>query len=187
MKTTTLPVFLLTIFLVTGFFSQSGSAQMPKLFGGQGIASSNDQAESRSGVQWPRLMDFSNDENPDESRFRLFGQNRDSFWKSSATAEPQSRKSWFSGFPSLIPERDPNAPTMLEKMNERSKNFVDRTTDWAAERNQNLRARTANTWDTMTRGLRPSQPAGERLRAPDLGGPPMRAADNVDSQNSVRF
>lgn len=85
----------------------------------------------------------------------------------------------FSGLADLFPKRDPNEPTVIEKMNYKSKEFIDRTTSWAQEKNQALRMRTSETWSALTSSFRPSETASDSL------APPVRTANADDG--SIKY
>lgn len=76
--------------------------------------------------------------------------------------------------PSWLPERDPNAPTLLEKMNTKSKAFIDRTTGWMAGKSAELSEKRTASWDMIRRDM-------ERIKSQAQDStltPPTRSADN---------
>lgn len=180
--------FCLTI-LVTDL-----AAQSPALFGGHGIRTSTFQPkpepEQKSGLHWPKLSDFSTGKSDNEKRFRLFGSQNKSTNDSAAELDATEPPKLFGGMPSLFPQRDPGEPNFMDRMNAKSKDFVDRTTGWAQQKNQNLRERTFETWDSITKDLRPgaSKPNSRNEPFPLSGAqPPVRTSQNIDGQPRVRF
>ena len=90
----------------------------------------------------------------------------------------------FSGLAELFPKRDPNQPSILEQMNTKSKDFIDRTTGWTERKNQKLRDRSFSTWDAITKDLRIQQSATDRATIP--AQPPVRTAEAMNKPR-VRF
>ncbi|MEM9941846.1 MAG: hypothetical protein AAF939_09670 [Planctomycetota bacterium] len=150
-------------------FTNSSVAQF-ELFSGRGVDDSlmNGTTETTE----PGLSDFSFGEPPRLFNFRnreggpllgkLFGQGQ----SKGVTGEPTSGFSIPTPrIPSLaefFPPRDPSRQSILETINLRSKDFVDRTTAWAQQQNDRIKARTFETWDSITRGFnRTSQSLSE--------------------------
>jgi hypothetical protein len=76
-------------------------------------------------------------------------------------------------------------PNFLSQMNAKSKGFIDRTTGWAQRKNQNLREKSSETWDSITQDLRDYQ----RENPPSAttpAMPPVRTAE-APSQSRIRF
>lgn len=72
--------------------------------------------------------------------------------------------------PSWLPERDPNAPNFFQRMNIKSKEFVDRATNWAQGKSNQLRAKQTASWDSIRQTM-------ERIKAGQAeSAPPMRSA-----------
>ena len=172
-------------------------AQDAMVFGGRGIRSNNDdQNDSAQEVnRWPSLLDFSNDKEPEENRFQMFGrkQRKDlirptPFRQPEAEAEPDSDHPLFGGMSAWIPKRDPDTPGFFRQMNSKSKDAFDRTADWAHRQNENLRSKTFETWDAITGGRDRTSKTESRDRQQNFGArPPVHSAENLDSKPKVRF
>jgi hypothetical protein len=167
-------------------------AQQPMLFGGHGIRTPafEPDEDRKTGLHWPKLSDFSTGETTNETRFRLFGPQDESTGNSEEKFDAAERRKLFGGMPLLFSQRDPSEPNFIDRMNAKSKDLVDRTTTWAQQKNQNLRERTFDTWDSITKDLRPtdSKPDERNGLLPLSGAqPPVRASEDVDGRPRVRF
>lgn len=192
MKITSFAGLLSALLLFAVYTESTASAQAPNLFGGKGIRTTPfGPKEEKPARQWPRLLDFSADKPAAKERQSMFGGPlQKSTWKQEVAPEPTvERPRLFGGMPSLFAKPDPTEPNLIQRMNERSKDFVDRTADWAHEKNQNFRERSFDTWDAMTKNLRPAQPAIEGTQpANPLGTQPsVRTAENAEARPSVKF
>lgn len=163
------------------------------LFGGHGIRGSNDSAKKGQGggSRLSNLLDFSTDKKPEQSRFQLFRSKPSSVGSKSSwfRRSDSSRDSLFGAMPSLLPKRDPNTPGFFEQLNSKSRNFVDRTSDWAQRQNQNLRSKSFDRWDAITKDLGIPQSKQERSSERFSSGmqPPVRSAESLRDKPKVRF
>ncbi len=185
--------FLLILSCTAILAALSAAVDAQELFGGHGIGTAQNSSGNGQGAgsRWSNLMDFSTDKKPEPSRFQLFG---------SKSGAEGSRLNWFrrseedsdglfGGMPSLLPKRDPDNPGFLKQLNSKSRDFIGRTSDWAHSQNQNLRNRTFDRWDAITKDLRIRQPKQDATEEPAANGmqPPLRSAESLKGQPSVRF
>lgn len=123
---------------------------------------------------------------------------------SNATAEKSNSPGWFGQgilrsarpgevenrpglFGSLF-QRPSNEPGLMQRATDKSREMVERTRNWAAEKNESIKMRTTQTWDNLTAGLRPTwdNPQGkEPMPAPF--GAPDRMAENPNSVKTEKF
>lgn len=105
------------------------------------------------------------------------------------TDEQTSRPTMFHGFPKLFPERDPDRPPFFHDFNERTKALFGRPANdfsgWASGKNEDVRNRTFDTWDSMTRGLK--RPFSKASASEPLTQPPVNSAYRFDEKPSVKF
>ena len=171
----------------------NSDANAQELFGGHGIRESNGSinAGESSGGRLSNLLDFSTDKKPEQSRFQLFRSKPDSngskmnwFRKSEPNGD-----TLFGAMPSLLPKRDPNAPGFFEQLNSKSRNFVDKTSDWAQRQNQNLRSKTFDRWDAITKDFGKPQPKPDQSGERSAFGmqPPVRSVESLKDKPKVRF
>lgn len=196
---------LVCLVLAIAFLSTNLNAQESGIFSGRGIRSGADpqpKVEEESKTSWPKLKDFSFGQPP-----KLFQMNREAdpaqkplarlFMPRETNGEPvresrfklfdppkfsnpfASENSILPGLNSILPQRDPSQPTFLEKFNMKSKELVDRTTDWAQRQNDQIRERTAETWGSIT-NFKPKQPTIPAK-------PPVRMAESPETQPRIRF
>ncbi len=199
----------LVVVLLVGLSCGPLSAQ--DLFSGAGIRSAMPDEEPTKS-RWPKLLDFSKEkpasrpfqpfsglsgntkkpepeEVPTKALFSLPSFNKPTFerpsfnWlkKKPALFEERSTDTK-SAFADLIPKRDPNTPNLFQQMNSKSKDFFDRTTGWTERKNRNLRAKSNETWDSITKDIRAYQ--REKPTAP--AQPPIRTAE-APRQSKIRF
>ncbi|MFT5299617.1 MAG: hypothetical protein ACI87E_000083 [Mariniblastus sp.] len=202
---------LILIAVVIGCLANSmtASAQDSRIFGGRGIREESPSAESKS--RWPKLLNFSK-EAPSQKSTINYPFSSNTVKAAERYSEPESRPGFsfpkfekpsfeflkrrpslfenemgqkpFSGMSSLFPKRELGEPNVFEKMNSKSKDIIDRTTNWAQQKNQNLRDKTFDTWDAITRGGLGQGDAGSQAIVPSQ--PPVRAAQSAESAR-VRF
>ena len=185
-------VFLFVFGCVSCFVCQAETfSQQPEIFAGHGFRNFDQpDQETKSKLHWPLLKDFSTEKDKDSGRFQLFGQSSTPEYSHQEQVDREGSSKRFGNFPPLFSKREPGEPGFIQQMNAKSKAMVDRTTDWAQEKNQNFRQRTANTWDSITKDLRPGQMRGgadSNPRSPFGIAPPMRAAENMDQEKPARF
>jgi hypothetical protein len=202
----TTPIQLTILLLTVGVFQMgfvSASFAQMDIFSGRGISSSQTNSSIPSRIEsqsskstWPGKFDFSNGgasrlfktEDRENPFSKLFSSDKKFTFPKFGNGErkPFSFKPIENPFPSLdslIPKRDPATPNFLQRLNAKSKDLVDRTTDWAQRQNDTLRSRTTDSWDSITRG-------GSRTPRPDASyspaTPPIRTAE-TPSGSRIRF
>lgn len=190
--------------IVVIWLSSSVVAQDNGIFSGQGVRFPETKKPLSTKHKWPKLLDFSKDESATPSTNPFSGMFARKTMPERRTFEtpvlPKPRFDWFkkktneidgggqvqplSGLAELFPKRDPNQPSILEQMNAKSKNFIDRTTGWTQRRNQKLRDKSFSTWDTITKDLRSQKSELDRAITP--AQPPVRTAEALGKPR-VRF
>jgi hypothetical protein len=180
----------LTLVTTTLLLVSDARAQDMGIYTGRGIPDSFGGAPETKKSRLPRLLDFTKDE-PEASKPKPFSKlftpkmpfaNRPLKFGSDpadSAEEPKPRRS----FSDLFPKRDPDRPNLLEQMNAKSRNFMDRTTGWAQRQNQQMRERSFATWDAITRRSR--EDSG-RLKRMKPAQPPIRTTDVLDKPG-VRY
>ncbi len=133
-------------------------------FGGRGIPDNNPIPYSNRAIKKA-------DEPGDSQPFRLFG--GQGVMRPAKPREIEDRPRWLG---SMFPEHDPDQPNFFERSSQRSREFWGRTKTWTQDQNQQFRERTAESWENLTRGLRPSQTAPP----PAASNGPIRTAENPD-------
>jgi len=91
----------------------------------------------------------------------------------------------FAGFTDKMPKRDPNNPGLFQQMNTKSKNFFEKTTGWAHRKNQNMKEKSNETWDSIAKDLRDYQQQNPQNNT-SPAQPPVRTAE-APSQSKIRF
>lgn len=190
-------VCLVVIVLV--WLSATASAQDNGIFSGHGARFLDEKKPQSPKSKWPKLLDFSKDETPApmampfSDRFNkkpsaekptIEKPSLDWFKKKPSSLDGRKSPKPFSGLTDLFPKRDPNRPTLLEKMNTKSKHFFDRTTSWTQKKNQELRDKSFSTWDAITKDLRAYQAETDHKTIP--AQPPVRTAEALGKPR-VRF
>ena len=170
----------------------SVDAQEGGLFSGAGIRElgTPKQEKMNENKTWPNL--FQRNRDTDAPRKPLLPK-LDIFKPASSDYDmdyaDNSRPPMFGGLPRLFPERDPNRPGFFKDLNARTKAFFDRSSSdlsgWASRTNKNAKNRTFETWDSITRGLK--RPFGKPEQPMPLNQPPLRSAQKMDDQPSVKF
>jgi hypothetical protein len=103
--------------------------------------------------------------------------------RSARPGEVENRPGMFS---SLF-QRSSDQPSLMQRANDRSRELVERTRNWAAEKNEAIKTRTSETWDTLTQGIRPTwekENKKESLPAPLDGS--NRVAD-TENEKTEKF
>ena len=182
-------VFLSVVVTLVG----TNESKSQDLFGGHGIRPSGGGQETpqKASSRWPNLLDFSTDKKPDMGRFQLFR---------SKPGSDGAKTTWFrkpemganglwANMPTIFPKRDPNTPGFFEQVNTKSRDIVGRTSDWAQRQNHNLRSKTFDSWDAITKDLRiPQRGASQSTEGFEYGmKPPVRSADGLENKPKVRF
>ncbi len=196
----------LGIALTVAFVFNSCAADAQEIFGGRGIRGA-EPVEPAPKSRWPRLLNFSKEEprpasvqpfsghtyrgreqpeRRETAPFSLPTFNKPSFdWMKRPGLRTEGEPTRpFSGLTDMFPKRDPDQPSLFEQMNNKSKNMIDRTSTWAQQKNQNLRDRTFDTWDAITRDFRHERPIESDSMSP--AQPPVRTAE-ASGQPRVRF
>jgi len=183
---------LMSLILVSLVVMEEATAQRPQLFGGRGIATDEpDDDDDEKGLQWPRLSDFTMGNRDADSRSSLFqygktGERSGSWFKRDETKEDRPA----GGFMNFLPQRDPSAPNLFHELGDRSRNWMERTSNWAHERNQTIRTKTFDNWDAMTKNLKPSwlrDDDADELPYEQGAQPPLRNAEQFNVTPSDRF
>jgi hypothetical protein len=171
---------------------ENAAAQRPQLFGGRGIVSPDDaDAGEETGMHWPRLSDFTMGDRDAEARSSLFryggtGKGLGSMFRRDETETGESRGSFLN----FLSQRDPSAPNLFHQLGDRSRNLMQRTTNWAHERNQSFREKTFDTWDSMTKNLLPTPRRAVDAQAvpyEQAAQPPLRTAEQFNVTPSDRY
>jgi len=182
---------ILTLVTATLMFASNALAQDMGIYSGRGIPDSYGSAPEVKKSRWPKLLDFTKDDTESESLkpkpfSKLFTpkmpfdnrrKTESGSFDSSYDSKPRRT------FSDLFPKRDPNRPNMLEQMNAKSRNLMDRTSGWAQRQNQGLREKSFATWDAITRRSR-ERTAKPRRTAP--AQPPIRTT-NVLDEPGIRY
>jgi len=174
----------IVLFVSLGLMAGDIQAQESGIFGGRGIGVPSGMDESTiepAKSRWPKMLDFSKDEATPASRkpfselfkkkptFDLFksqSNDKPSFFK-----KPKPISEWF-------PKKDPSKPNLFQQMNAKSKNFFDRTTNWATQKNKNLKNKSNGTWDSIVNDFKQIEaegrttPAQPNLRTAEANGKP---------------
>jgi hypothetical protein len=101
------------------------------------------------------------------------------------------------GKPAWMKERDPSEPTMIEKMNQNTKNFFQNSkqsvSGWKSKTgstvrsaNSSVRESTSQTWDSITKGA-PGWMKGKKDQAEQLQPPPRSANKWFGSGNESKY
>ena len=85
----------------------------------------------------------------------------------------------------MFPKRDPNRPGFLEQLNTKSKNFMDRTAEWAQGKNRSLEQKRAETFEAIARDMKNFREEDDWNTTP-AAQPPVRSAE-APSGKRVRF
>jgi hypothetical protein len=185
------------VWLVSVLMICSASFGQSTIFGGNGFRSDapTGRTTARTGSGLSNLIDFSNgqsEETSSEAGSSLFWKPKFELFKANPFKRdmdaPPARP--FASMPSLMPRRDPDVPGIFEQMSQRSRGFLDRTTSWAQQQNETIKARTQNTWSSLTTDLNLRQnQMGEFFREKSglITRPPVRASDNLENKPKVRF
>ncbi|MEQ1905269.1 MAG: hypothetical protein ABL888_13860 [Pirellulaceae bacterium] len=116
----------------------------------------------------------------------LFGEKKTTFPKPFTLSDGDNdggKLNW--GKPAWMKERDPNEPTVLEKMNQNTKNFFQNgkqsMSGWKSKTgstvrgaNSSVRESSSQTWDSITKGV-PGWMKGKKDEAEQLQPPPRSA------------
>lgn len=129
------------------------------IFGGRGMAGIPFD-DGRSFSNEPNWTDVDASENQ-RWPFRRFGQSwNQSEMRSARRFEMDERPRWFGNRASLYDD-DSDELNWFERMNQRSRDFWSESTYRMQERNQAMRAKRQETWDSITRGFRPTTDQNE--------------------------
>ena len=116
----------------------------------------------------------------------LFGEKKAAFPKPFTLSDKNKEGGMLDwGRPAWMKERDPNEPTMMEKMNQNTRNFFQngkesvngwksRTGSTVRNANSSVRETTSQTWDSITKGA-PDWMKGKKDQAEKLQPPPRSA------------
>ncbi len=146
-------------------------------------------------VAWPQLFPkkatFDATERPDRSASQSGWSGLNLFKGQKAT--PNDGMSFYEDtrptytMPKWWQRSDPTEPSMFQNFNSNAAEFWGKTStgvsNWASETNARMKARTFETWDTITRGFS-RKPLGQT--APS-NAPPLRSARNRSDEPRVRF
>lgn len=149
---------LIAAFLTMTLLANTGLSQ-DSLFSGRGFGSGSLEMPKTIEVQKPRwppkILDFSKGDStqtaktPFSALFKKpnFPKPKFDFFKPKSTIPGVvDRRPTLAD---LFPKRDPNRPTIFETMNQKSKSFFGKTSDWLAGKNQNMKQKSTDTWNSV--------------------------------------
>lgn len=169
----------LILALVTAAMLLTGDAYAQGFgpYSGRGIPDSYSGNQEAKKSRWPSL--FSRKEKSDSKSSAPFGgasTQKMPFQKykpGTYNAENQEAKRSFADFF----RRDPSRPSMLQRMNEKSKTMFRNTADWAQRTNQGIKDKSYETWNAITRRTR--EGFGRRSETTPAR-PPLRTTDSLE-------
>jgi len=151
-----------------GLFSGKGMADVPFNRGGS----------QTSGGRWDDVDNLDSDRRP----MRLFSpwNNQPNQIRSARRYEMEEKPKWFGKRPFMLQDdMEEQEPNWFERMNQKSRDFWSDSSDWMQERNQTMRTRRQETWDSLSKSWRPTPerpefeqvpPSGNFLETPDRKG-----------------
>lgn len=176
------------------------------IFNGAGIRMTQEaEAEPASNelkFKFPRL--FSNDA-PEDSVFGRPPRMPRFNWFQSADADPGMESDGvaraFQNMPRIFPARESEQENWFGQWNQKSRDFFaerkQKLEDWASRTNENMRQRTSNTWDSLTRGLTPGSDRTDgagplnwlrpKTAAQEPAQPPIRSAQVPRESPKIKF
>ena len=105
--------------------------------------------------------------------------------KMPALKKPGQGNNIFSGLgkrPSWLPKRDPNAPSLFEKLNRQSKDMAAQTSDWFKGKTDSLSDRGTASWDSIKREMQKIKQEQSQGRKGSLIRPNVRTARTLGSE-----
>jgi len=182
-------ICLAAMFIVIGFVADDCCSQDLELFSGRGIGL---QGEPRivepKRLSIPGINNFSNDvapstvRNPFSGLFKKPKFSAGDELKPKAVGELLDRSNPLAG---LIPKRDPNRPNFFQKMNSKSKDFLDKTKGWASGKGNDIRGNSSRSWDNVIRDFKAGE-AKLRQQATAPAQPKFRTAEAI-GEPKLRF
>ncbi|MEL7500510.1 MAG: hypothetical protein AAFN77_23155 [Planctomycetota bacterium] len=195
-----LPITLLALAVTVSIISTETNAQS---FDQYGMRANRSQSSQQSATQPKKLFDFSKSESTSKKPFsNLFSRNSSEPFQPFKGMEmpkiqwpkvempkikwPQLQgdgmgKGLFAR-PSWLPKRDPNAPTFFERMNSKSKAWIDRTTDWAQGKSDDYGQKKTASWNTIREEI---ERIKQRSALSPATEPPARTAQG--SGDRIRY
>ncbi len=188
------------VVVAVGLIAGDAFSQDLDIFSGRGIGSSLQrelQQANQARPPMPNINNFSRDVTPSSVRnpfSGLFKKPKLPTWDGQ-TAKPLSEfqipEAPAKPFANLFPKRNSNKPNFLQKMNLKSKGFLDKTADWAKGKKDEVResalepwGKATGTWNDVIRDFKanesklreqatiPAQPAFRSAEA--IGEPKLR-------------
>jgi len=171
------------------------SAQDEGLFSGQGIQSAGSGTKDAAKPKWPIPFDFSKKDSKTKtgaSIAELFSKTP----KAGKVDKPkfefpkfgvsESAKKAMPSFSDLFPKPDPDRPNFFKDINDKSKDFWGKTTNWTQRRSDTIKRKSFGDWDAVKKDMRALENAARRAQQTTPAQPPVRTAEALD-QPTVRF
>ena len=179
------------MFVVIGLMASNGSCQDLELFSGRGIGPGL-QGEPRpiepKRLTIPGINNFSSDVAPSTVRnpfSGLFKKPKLPTWEGLKPKPVGELLDRSNPLADLIPKRDPNRPNFFQKMNSKSKDFLDKTKGWAAGKGNGIRENSGEPWDNVIRDFKAGE-AKLRQQATAPAQPKFRTAEAI-GEPKLRF
>ena len=188
---------LVTVFVATSLVASIGLSQ-DGIFSGRGIGNTGTleipRAADTRKAAWPKILDFSRDDSTQTARtpfsalFKKPNFQKPNFDFFKPKTNPEGIIDRRTTLADLLPKRDPNRPTIIESMNAKSKKFQDKMTGWFSGKNQDLKSKSADTWNSVLSDFREIQQRNGIVPQanPLTPRPNVRTAD-ATGQPRVRF
>ena len=166
-------------------FTANLSAQ--DIFGGQGINSRQAEKPSigKKLSDWfPKRTEKPKLEMP-KLKMPKFELPKFEIPKMPALKKPGQGNGVFSGLgkrPSWLPKRDPNAPSLFEKLNRQSKEMAQQTGDWFKGKTDSLSERGTASWDSIKREMQKIKQEQSREKNGPMIRPNVRTARALGSE-----
>lgn len=176
-------------------FSSAVSAQDGGLFSGQAVQSAGSGTKDAAKPKWPIPFDFSKKDSKTKSGTSI----AELFSKKSKTDKAdkpkfelpkfgisESAKKAMPSISDLFPKPDPDRPNFFKDINDKSKDFWGKTTNWTQRRNETIKRKSFGDWEAVKKDMRAFQEAARRAQQTTPAQPPVRTAEALD-QPTVRF
>jgi hypothetical protein len=159
----------------------SGSGGQSRPFSGKGLGELPFYRgdSSAAGARWNDPT-FDEQNNRQSGFFSSWGPPQNQ-WRPARRFEMEERPRLLGRRPTWFPEENEEL-NWFERMNQRSKDFWSDSSGWIQERNENMRTRRQETWDSWSRTWRPSAerpdleplpPARNSFESPERNGMPV--------------
>ena len=180
------------MFVVLGLMAGEGSCQTQELFSGRGIGPGLLQGEPRlvepKRLTIPGINNFSSDVAPSTVRnpfSGLFKKPKLPTWEELKPKPVGELLDRSNPLADLFPKRDPNRPNLFQKMNSKSKDFLDKTKGWATNKGNGIRENSNETWDNVIRDFKAGE-AKLREQSTAPAQPKFRTAEAI-GEPKLRF